>query len=65
MQISDTKFISKEKDETLRKGILKRNDIVLTSRWTVGNGPFYGDKILLNHISINSGIIILRAKDIT
>src|SRR5690554_5002968 len=57
------KFISKEKDESLRKGKLKRNDVVLTSRGTVGNVAFYSDAILVNHIRINSGMVILRAKD--
>ena len=34
-------FISKQKDETLRKGKLKRGDIVLTTRGTVGNVAYY------------------------
>jgi len=60
---SDTKFITKEKDEKLRKGKLKRNDIVLTSRGTVGNVAFYSEAVLFNHIRINSGMVIMRAKD--
>lgn len=60
---SVTKFITKEKDEKLRKGKLERNDIVLTSRGTVGNVAFFSEAILHNHIRINSGMIILRAKD--
>jgi len=60
---SETKFISKEKDEKLRKGKLKRNDIVLTSRGTVGNVAFFSDAILFSHIRINSGMVIMRAKD--
>jgi len=62
---SETKFITKEKDEKLRKGKLKRNDIVLTSRGTVGNAAFYSEAILFNHIRINSGMVIMRAKDFT
>jgi type I restriction enzyme S subunit len=61
---SDKKFISKEKDEALRKGKLKRNDVVLTTRGTVGNVAFYSDAILIQHIRINSGMVIMRAKDI-
>lgn len=62
---SETKFITNEKDEKLKKGKLKRNDIVLTSRGTVGNVAFYGDTIIYNHIRINSGMVILRAKEFT
>jgi len=60
---SETKFISRAKDESLRKGKLKRNDIVLTSRGTIGNVAFYSAAILFNHIRINSGMVIMRAKD--
>ncbi|MCG8238291.1 restriction endonuclease subunit S [Tenacibaculum finnmarkense] len=55
-------FISKEKDELLRKGKLNRNDIVLTSRGTVGNIGFYSDLIEFEHLRINSGMVIFRAK---
>jgi type I restriction enzyme, S subunit len=34
----DCMFISEEKDAALRKGKLQREDIVLTTRGTVGNG---------------------------
>jgi len=30
-------FISKEKDQALRKGKLQRGDVVLTTRGTIGN----------------------------
>ncbi len=53
-------FISKEKDSLLRKGKLKRNDIVLTSRGTVGNIAFYSDYIEFEDVRINSGMLILR-----
>ena len=36
-------FITKEKDEKLRKGKLKRNDLILTTRGSVGNIAFYDD----------------------
>lgn len=61
---SDKKFITNEKDKSLRKGKLKRNDVVLTTRGTVGNVAFYSDAILYNNIRINSGMVILRAKEL-
>ena len=53
-------FISKDKDEQLRKGKLLRGDLVYTTRGTVGNVAYYGDTIPFNHIRINSGMVILR-----
>ena len=60
-EFSECQFISKEKDEQLRKGKLKRNDIVLTTRGTVGNVGFYDNNITYDHIRINSGMIIIRS----
>ncbi len=60
---SRTIFITEEKDNELRKGKLKRNDIVLTSRGTVGNVGFYSKAITFNDIRINSGMVIMRAKE--
>lgn len=56
-------FISPEKDKLLRNGRLKRNDLVLTTRGTVGNVAYYDTSILLNVIRINSGMVILRNED--
>ena len=56
----ETKFISRERDELLGKGKLRRGDIVLTTRGTVGNIAFYGDEIEWEHVRINSGMVILR-----
>jgi type I restriction enzyme M protein len=56
----DTEFITKEKDNSLRKGKLIRNDIVLTTRGTVGNIAFYSDDIPYKNIRINSGMLLLR-----
>jgi len=53
-------FITKEKDEILRKGKLQRGDFVLTTRGTVGNYAFYSDKIEFENIRLNSGMVILR-----
>ncbi|EEJ8589961.1 restriction endonuclease subunit S [Salmonella enterica] len=59
-EFSDCTFISTEKDQQLRAGKLDRNDIILTTRGTIGNVALYDSKIDLNHIRINSGMIILR-----
>lgn len=55
-------FITKEKDEQLRKGRLLRGDIVLTSRGTIGNLAFYDSTIPFEHMRINSGMVLLRSK---
>jgi type I restriction enzyme S subunit len=55
-------FITKEKDNLLRKGKLQRNDIILTSRGTVGNLAFYTEKIPYDNIRINSGMLIIRPR---
>lgn len=59
----ETMFINKEKDELLRKGKLKRSDIVLTTRGTVGNVGYFSSKIPYNNIRINSGMVIIRVRD--
>lgn len=53
-------FISEEKDNLLRKGKLSRNDIVITTRGTVGLVAYYGDNIPYDNMRINSGMIIIR-----
>ena len=53
-------FITKEKDGILRKGKLVRNDIVFTTRGTVGNVSFYSNYVSFDAIRINSGMVILR-----
>ena len=56
-------FINIEKDEKLRKGKLKRNDVVLTTRGTLGNSGFYSENIVFENIRINSGMVLLRSKN--
>lgn len=58
---SSTDFISFERDELLRKGKLKREDIVLTTRGTVGNFAYYDKDIPFENLRINSGMVILRS----
>lgn len=53
-------FVTKEKDEILRKGHLNRGDIVLTTRGTIGNLAFYDDSVPFENVRINSGMVILR-----
>ena len=53
-------FISEEKDNLLRKGKLSRNDIIITTRGTVGLVAYYGNNVPYDNIRINSGMIIIR-----
>jgi len=55
-------FVSKEKDEALRKGKLSRGDVVLTTRGTLGNLAFYTNEVPFENVRINSGMVILRMK---
>lgn len=57
----ENQFITKEKDEALRKGKLKRGDIVYTTRGTVGNAGYYNSNVPYENVRINSGMVILRA----
>jgi|LGOV01.1.fsa_nt_gb type I restriction enzyme S subunit len=57
---SDCQYISKEKDELLRKGKLQKNDIVLTTRGTVGNIGFFDSSVTFENMRINSGMVIIR-----
>jgi type I restriction enzyme S subunit len=57
---SDCQFITKEKDALLRKGKLRRHDIVLTTRGTIGNLALYSNDIPFENIRINSGMVIIR-----
>ena len=60
---NETSYISKEKDETLRGGKIQRNDIIITTRGTVGNIAYYDDLIPYENIRINSGMLIVRCGD--
>ncbi|EER0449304.1 TPA: restriction endonuclease subunit S [Escherichia coli] len=55
-------FISEEKDSLLRKGKLARNDLIITTRGTLGNIALYDEKIPYDNVRINSGMLILRKK---
>jgi len=55
-----TMFITAEKDAQLRKGKLKRDDVVLTTRGTIGNIGLYSEDVPFDNIRINSGMLIFR-----
>lgn len=61
---SNKKYISEEKDSSLKNGQLKLNDFVLTSRGTLGNVAFYDELVQSNYpsVRINSAMLILRPK---
>lgn len=56
----ETKFISQRKDTLLKNGKLKRGDIVITTRGTVGNVALYSPQIFYDNVRINSGMLIIR-----
>ena len=55
-------FISEEKDKLLRSGKLMRDDIVMTTRGTIGNVAYYSKRISYDHMRINSGMVIFRCQ---
>ena len=62
-RFNSLKFISEEKDNSLRKGKVYRNDVILTTRGTVGNVAIYTNSIPFDNVRINSGMVILRCDD--
>jgi type I restriction enzyme S subunit len=59
-QFQNIQFITQNKDEQLRKGKIKVNDIILTTRGTIGNVALYNSLIEYENVRINSGMLILR-----
>jgi type I restriction enzyme M protein len=53
-------YITSERDQLLRKGKLRRGDVVLTTRGTVGNTGLYDQSVKFDHVRINSGMLIFR-----
>lgn len=60
---SETKWITKEKDNLLRNGKLSYGDIVITTRGTVGNIALYSNDIKYTDVRINSGMLIVRCRE--
>lgn len=61
VEFAECQFITEQKDNELRKGKLSRNDVVLTTRGTLGNAALYGDAVPFEDMRINSGMVIMRA----
>ncbi len=63
VDLSSVHFVTKEKDEKLNNGRLKTNEIVITTRGTIGN-VIYSDKLLCEYpvARINSSMLIMREK---
>ncbi|MEM9102458.1 MAG: restriction endonuclease subunit S [Pseudomonadota bacterium] len=57
---SEKQFISKAKSSKLRKGEVIKEDIVLTTRGTVGNVAYYQDDLNFGAVRINSGMVVIR-----
>ncbi|MEI8362129.1 MAG: restriction endonuclease subunit S [Betaproteobacteria bacterium] len=53
-------FITKDKDEQLRKGKLSKNDLIITTRGSVGNIAHFDSEVKYVNMRINSGMVILR-----
>jgi len=62
-KFEETLFITEPKDRALGSGKLERNDIVITTRGTIGNFGFFDDSITFEHMRVNSGMLILRNQD--
>lgn len=58
---SEKAFITKEKDKLLRKGRLIYDDIILTTRVTIGNIAHFDNTISYDRMRINSGMVLLRS----
>ena len=52
--------ITEEKDNLLRKGKLERDDVIMTTRGTIGNLGWYHSDVKYENIRINSGMLIFR-----
>lgn len=59
-QFETKQFVTEEKHNQLRKGHLHRDDIVLTTRGTLGNIAFYDADTPFPVVRINSGMVLLR-----
>ena len=59
-EFNTTMFINEVKDNAMGKGKLKRNDVVMTTRGTIGNLGIYNDSVKYDSIRINSGMLIFR-----
>lgn len=58
-----TQFISEKKSNKLRKGKVLENDIILTTRGTVGNFGLFKNQYCYKATRINSGMAIIRCNE--
>ncbi len=58
---SEKIYVDKDRDELLRAGKLQREDIILTTRGTIGNVAYFSPTVPYENIRINSGMLIVRA----
>ena len=58
-KFDSVQFISEEKHNQLRKGLVKKGNIVLTTRGTVGQFGYFNDDVNFEILRINSGMVIL------
>ena len=54
-------FVTEQKNNALRKGQVRRNDIVLTTRGTLGNIAYYSGAVPFEHVRINSGMVTIQS----
>ena len=60
----DNQYISENKSDSMGNGKLQEDDIVVTSRGSLGHIAWYNADIMryIHHARINSGMLILRKK---
>ena len=62
---SNNQYISEKKSNSMGNGKLQEDDIIVTSRGSLGHIAWYNadTKRIINHARINSGMLILRKKE--
>ena len=53
-------FVTQEKHEALRKGTVDYDDVILTTRGTLGNVARYTERVRFAPLRINSGMVTLK-----
>ena len=59
-KFDDKTFITREKDNVLRNGKMQLNDVVITTRGTLGNVAVYDETVPYENVRINSCMLIIR-----
>lgn len=62
LSLENAQYITKEKYDSLGKGVIKLNDLILTTRGTLGNCLLFDTNKNLP-ARINSGMVIIRTKN--